>query len=128
MKTWVISKNNRLHLSYIHVSGMDVDKTVDIARGQRIAEVNARQLSWQSKMICSNLVEEICSGISQKAVVMDWLKEMLDEAWVEVEAREIWGMMGTSQPIQVRVLGMLERQEMEAAEMERRKTDILAKK
>ena len=78
-------------------------------------------------MICSNLVEEICSGISQKAVVMDWLKEMLDEAWVEVRAREIWSMMGKSQPIQVRVLGMVERQGMEAAdmEMERRKTEIL---
>ena len=36
---------------------------------------------------------------------------------------------GESQPIQVRVLGMLERQEMEAAEMEmeRRKTERLAK-
>jgi hypothetical protein len=25
---------------------------------------------------------------------MDWLKKMLDEAWVEVRAREIWSMMG----------------------------------
>ena len=97
---------------------MDVDKTVAIARGQRIAEANARQLSWQSKMICSTQVEEIRSGISKKAVVMDWLKEMLDEAWVEVQAREIWSMRGKSQPIQVRVLSMAERQGMEAAEME----------
>ena len=63
-------------------------------REQRIAEANAWQLSWQSKMICRNLVVEICSGIIQKAVVMDWLKKMLDEAWVEVRAREIWSMMG----------------------------------
>ena len=60
---------------------------------------------------------------------MDWLKKMLDEAWVEVRAREIWSMMGKSQPIQVRVLGMVEIRGMEAAdmEMERRKTEILAK-
>ena len=45
-------------------------------REQRIAEANAWQLSWQSKMICRNLVVEICSGIIQKAVVMDWLKVM----------------------------------------------------
>jgi hypothetical protein len=51
-----------------------VDKTVN--REQRIAEANAWQLSWQSKMICRNLVVEICSGIIQKAVVMDWLKVM----------------------------------------------------
>jgi hypothetical protein len=49
---------------------LEVDKTVN--REQRIAEDNARQ----SKMICRNLVEEICSGIIQKAVVMDWLKVM----------------------------------------------------
>ena len=40
---------------------------VDMASGQRIGEANARRLSWQSKMICGNLVEEICSGISQRA-------------------------------------------------------------
>ena len=38
-------------------------------------------------------------------------------------------LMGESQPIQVRLLGMVERQGMEAAEleMERRKTERLAK-
>ena len=60
---------------------------------------------------------------------MDWLKEMLNEARVEVQAREIWSMMGTSQPIQESVLCMVERQEMVAADMmmERRKTDRLFK-
>ena len=38
-------------------------------------------------MICGKLVDEICSGISQKAVVMTWLEEMLDRTWVEVQAR-----------------------------------------
>jgi hypothetical protein len=38
-----------------------------VNREQR-TEASARQLSWQSKMICRNLVEEICSGIIQKAV------------------------------------------------------------
>ena len=80
-------------------------------------------------MICGNLVEEICSGISQKAVVMTWLEEMLDRTWVEVQARKIWSMMERSQPIQVRVLGMVERQGLEAAkiEMVRRKAERLAK-
>jgi hypothetical protein len=44
-----------------------------VNREQR-TEASARQLSWQSKMICRNLVEEICSGIIQKAV--DLLKVM----------------------------------------------------
>ena len=44
MKTWVTSRNTRLHLSSIqeeedaNVSEMEVDRTVDMARGQRIAE------------------------------------------------------------------------------------------
>ena len=69
-------------------------------------------------MICGNLVEEICSGISQKAVVMTWLKEMMDITWVEVQARMIWSMMEESQTIQMRVLSMVERHEIEAAEIE----------
>ena len=77
-------------------------------------------------MICGKLVEEICSGINQNAVVMIWLEEMLDRTWVEVQARKIWSMMERSQPIQVRVLGMVERQGLEAAkiEMVRRKAEL----
>ena len=39
---------------------------------------------------------------------------------------KIWSMMERSQPIQVRVLGMVERQELEAAkiEMVRRKAEL----
>ena len=51
MKTWVTSRNTRLHLSSIqeeedaNVSEMEVDRRVDIARVQRIAEANSRMLS-----------------------------------------------------------------------------------
>ena len=49
---------------------MEVDRTVDMARGQRIAEANARRSRWESRMSCGKLVDDISGGISQKAVVI----------------------------------------------------------
>jgi hypothetical protein len=118
MKTWLSSKNTRLHLSSIqkeednNISMMEGDRTVDMARGQRIAEANAQRSRWESKMICGKLVDDICGGISQKAVVMSWIKEMMDIAWMEVEVRQIWTVMKESQPIQKRILRMVEEQEL----------------
>ena len=49
LKTWVISKNTRLHLSSIqeeedgNISRMEVDKMIYMARGKRIAEANAKR-------------------------------------------------------------------------------------
>ena len=82
---------------------MEVDKTIDMARGQRIAEANARRSRWESRMICGKLVDNICGGISQKAVVMSWMKDMMDITRMEVQVRNIWTIMKESPPIQIRI-------------------------
>jgi hypothetical protein len=113
MKSWLVMKK-KLHLSSIQeeeddpVSMMEVDKKVDTGREQRRAEARAMQRGWQARVICGMLVREICSGVTQKAVVSSWIDNMLECVWIEAQARGAWRMMMDSQQIQMRVLGMIE--------------------
>ena len=62
-------------------------------------------------MICGKLVDDICGGISHKAVVMSWVKEMMDITCMEVQVRKIWTIMKESQPIQRPKVEMLRRKD-----------------
>ena len=124
MKSWLV-KSKQFHLSSIQeeeddpVSMMEVDRTVDTGREQRRAEASALQRGWQARVICGILVREICSGVSQKAVVSSWIDGMMEGVWMEAQTRGAWKMMMDSQQVQMKVLGMIEEQGRNIAEIEK---------
>ena len=67
------------------------------------------------------LVREICSGVSQKAVVSSWINDMMECVWMEAQARGAWRMMMDSQQVQMKVLGMIEEQGRNIAEIAKEK-------
>ena len=69
--------------------------------------------------MCASLASEICTGISRRAGVRAWLDKILEELWMVSRAREAWRLIETSQPVQMRVLRMIENQGREIAEVER---------
>ena len=103
---------------------MEVDEMMDIGREQRKAEAKAKQGSWQERVICKSLASEICSGVSQKSVVRTFMNTLMEDVWMESQAREAWRLIMDSQQVQMKVLGLIEEQERKVAEVakeERRK-------
>ena len=63
------------------------------------------------------LAREICSGVSQKSVVLSFMNNMVEGVWMEAQAREAWRLMMDSQQVQMKVLGMIEDQGKKIAEV-----------
>jgi hypothetical protein len=101
------------------LSIQEVEQTPDSARGQSLAEAKVMTERWQGRMTCSSLAIELCTGVSQRAVVSSCVHNMVEEVWLELQARETWGVMFENPDIQRRVLIMMEGQGKALAEMEK---------
>ena len=95
-----------------------MDPAPDPAEEQRIAEGKAKAKMWQTRMMCMGLAREICTGVSQKAVVKTWMNKLMEGLCLEVQTRKGWSGMSDNLALQVRILEMIEKQGKRLAELE----------